>query len=198
MNKRLTVPNILSKKGKDKIVMLTCYTAQMAKILDCHVDILLVGDSLGMTIYGHKDTLSVSTRMMIDHGQCVVNNTSKALDTIYLSDWSNSYSSFKTALAQRFGEEYDRSFYLSKKSKLGYSKINHIGSQEKKLKWNRLENQSDIVRVILEKPLKIDELYKLNLVYLIKIPDSKDVKLTSEQNKVSTIINNTIHINIIA
>ena len=41
MNKRLTIPNILSKKGKDKIVMLTCYTAQMAKILDNHVDILL-------------------------------------------------------------------------------------------------------------------------------------------------------------
>ena len=36
--------------------MLTCYTAQMAKILDEHVDILLVGDSLGMTIYGHSNT----------------------------------------------------------------------------------------------------------------------------------------------
>ena len=79
MNKRQTVADILSKKGKVKIVMLTCYTAQMAKILDNHVDILLVGDSLGMTIYGHKDTLSVSSRMMIDHGLCVVNNSSKAL-----------------------------------------------------------------------------------------------------------------------
>ena len=82
MNKRLTVPDILSKKGKDKIVMLTCYTAQMAKILDNHVDILLVGDSLGMTIYGHQNTLSVSLRMMIDHGLCVVNNSNKALVVI--------------------------------------------------------------------------------------------------------------------
>ena len=79
MNRRLTIPNILSKKGKSKIVMLTCYTAQMAQILDNHVDILLVGDSLGMTIYGHKDTLSVSQRMMIDHGLSVVNNSSNAL-----------------------------------------------------------------------------------------------------------------------
>jgi hypothetical protein len=118
--------------------------------------------------YNHREkTLSIKQDISF------VNNTSKALDTIYLSDWSNSYSSFKTPLAQRFGEEYDRSFYLSKKSKLGHTKIHHIGSQEKKLKWNRLENQSDIIRVILEKPLKIDELYKLNLVYLIKIPDSK-------------------------
>ena len=82
MNKRLTVPDILSKKGKDKIVMLTCYTAQMAKILDNHVDILLVGDSLGMTIYGHKNTLSVSSRMMIDHGLCVVSHSNKALVVI--------------------------------------------------------------------------------------------------------------------
>jgi 3-methyl-2-oxobutanoate hydroxymethyltransferase len=82
VNKRLTVPDILSKKGKDKIVMLTCYTAQMAKILDNHVDILLVGDSLGMTIYGHKNTLSVSSRMMIDHGLCVVSHSNKALVVI--------------------------------------------------------------------------------------------------------------------
>jgi 3-methyl-2-oxobutanoate hydroxymethyltransferase len=82
VNKRLTVPDILSKKGKNKIVMLTCYTAQMAKILDNHVDILLVGDSLGMTIYGHKNTLSVSSRMMIDHGLCVVNHSNKALVVI--------------------------------------------------------------------------------------------------------------------
>ena len=79
MSKRLTIHDILSKKGKVKIVMLTCYTAQMAKILDNHIDILLVGDSLGMTIYGHHNTLSVTKRMMIDHGTCVVSNSNKAL-----------------------------------------------------------------------------------------------------------------------
>ena len=64
--------------------------------------------------YNHREkTLSINQDISF------VNNTSKALDTIYLSDWSNSYSSFKTPLAQRFGEEYDRSFYISKKTKLG-------------------------------------------------------------------------------
>ncbi len=79
MENRLTIPEICNKKNLSKIVMLTCYTAQMAKILDNHVDILLVGDSLGMTIYGHDNTLSVTTRMMIDHGKCVVNNSKRAL-----------------------------------------------------------------------------------------------------------------------
>ena len=58
-----------------------------------------------------KKTLSVNQHISF------VNNTGKKLDTLYLSDWSNSYSSIKTLLAQRFGEEYDRSS-LSKKSKL--------------------------------------------------------------------------------
>ncbi len=79
MKKRITVPDIYNKKNKEKIVVLTCYTAQMAKVLDNHVDILLVGDSLGMTIYGHSNTLSVTKRMMIDHGLSVSKNSSKAL-----------------------------------------------------------------------------------------------------------------------
>ena len=82
MNNRITVTDILKKKNNSKIVMLTCYTAQMAKILDEHVDILLVGDSLGMTIYGHSNTLSVTKRMMIDHGKCVVNNSISALTIV--------------------------------------------------------------------------------------------------------------------
>ncbi|MGB2435321.1 MAG: hypothetical protein ACPIB5_04330, partial [Flavobacteriaceae bacterium] len=44
-------------------------------------------------------------------------------DTLYLTDWSNAYSSTKSPLAQRFVEEYDRSFYLSNKSKLGSTSI---------------------------------------------------------------------------
>ena len=49
--------------------MLTCYTAPIAKNLDNHVDLLLVGD-LSMTVYGHNNTLAVTKRMMIDHGKC--------------------------------------------------------------------------------------------------------------------------------
>ena len=44
-------------------------------------------------------------------------------DTIYLTDWSNAYSSVKSPMAERFVEEYDRSFYLSNKSKLGFTSM---------------------------------------------------------------------------
>ena len=84
MIKRTTIPDILDKKNNSKVVALTCYTAQFSEILDNHVDILLVGDSLGMTIYGFDNTLSVTVRMMIDHGKAVAKTTKKALVVVDL------------------------------------------------------------------------------------------------------------------
>ncbi len=76
---RITIPQIKAKKGAEPIVMLTAYTAPFAKILDKHVDVLLVGDSVGMVIYGMESTLPVSIDMMINHGRAVVNASKKAL-----------------------------------------------------------------------------------------------------------------------
>ncbi|WP_213980402.1 3-methyl-2-oxobutanoate hydroxymethyltransferase [Sphingomonas sp. dw_22] len=70
--KRLTVPAIRSRKGKEPIVMLTAYTTRMAQLLDSHCDALLVGDSLGQVIYGLPSTLPVTLDMMIAHGAAVV------------------------------------------------------------------------------------------------------------------------------
>ena len=61
---------------------MTCYTVQYSKTLDNYADLLLVGDSLGMVIYGHNNTLSVTMRMMIDHGKAVVKSTKKSLIAI--------------------------------------------------------------------------------------------------------------------
>jgi 3-methyl-2-oxobutanoate hydroxymethyltransferase len=53
-------------------VWLTSYTTPMAKLLDPHCDVLLVGDSLGMVLYGLPSTLPVTLEMMIAHGAAVV------------------------------------------------------------------------------------------------------------------------------
>jgi 3-methyl-2-oxobutanoate hydroxymethyltransferase len=73
---RLTVKHFA--KGGAPIVCLTAYTAPVARLLDPHVDLLLVGDSLGMVLYGFPDTLSVTLDMMIAHGAAVVRSTSRA------------------------------------------------------------------------------------------------------------------------
>ena len=69
---RITIPELAARKGKEPIAVLTAYTAPIARLLDPHVDVLLVGDSLGMVVYGLTSTLSVSLDTMIAHGQAVV------------------------------------------------------------------------------------------------------------------------------
>lgn len=64
---------IRSKKNKEKIVCLTAYSHSIAKIIDKYCDIILVGDSLAMTVYGHENTQNVSLETMINHGKAVTN-----------------------------------------------------------------------------------------------------------------------------
>ena len=76
---RLTVPEIMARKGQEPIVCLTAYHAHTAALIDPHVDVLLVGDSLGMVMYGMENTLGVSLDMMIAHGAAVVRGSDSAL-----------------------------------------------------------------------------------------------------------------------
>lgn len=79
LTKRITAPDIAGRKGAVPVVCLTAYTAPMAKLLDPHVDLLLVGDSLGMVLYGFDSTLPVTLDMMIAHGAAVVRGSSRAI-----------------------------------------------------------------------------------------------------------------------
>jgi 3-methyl-2-oxobutanoate hydroxymethyltransferase len=73
-----SIPDIRGRKGGEKIVILTAYTAPMAQLLDAHCDMLMVGDSLGMVVYGFASTLPVTLDMMIQHGAAVVRGAKQA------------------------------------------------------------------------------------------------------------------------
>jgi 3-methyl-2-oxobutanoate hydroxymethyltransferase len=77
--KRVTAPEIKKRKGGTPIVALTCYHAHTARLLDPHVDMLLVGDSLGMVMHGYETTVPVPLDLMIMHAKAVVRGASKAL-----------------------------------------------------------------------------------------------------------------------
>ena len=67
----LTTLQGLKRKG-EKIVMLTCYDATFAKTAcEAGVEMLLIGDSLGMVLQGHDSTLPVSVEEMVYHTVCV-------------------------------------------------------------------------------------------------------------------------------
>lgn len=82
--KRLSVTQIRSRKGGDKLVCLTAYTSSVARLLDPEVDLLLVGDSLAMTVYGFESTLPIGLDTMIAHGAAVVRSTEQALVVVDL------------------------------------------------------------------------------------------------------------------
>jgi 3-methyl-2-oxobutanoate hydroxymethyltransferase len=83
-SRRVTAPEISARKGREKIVCLTAYTAPMAALLDPHVDLLLVGDSVGMVLHGLPSTVGVTLDMMIMHGQAVMRGSSHALVVVDL------------------------------------------------------------------------------------------------------------------
>jgi 3-methyl-2-oxobutanoate hydroxymethyltransferase len=75
---RLTPADIHARKGGEPVVCLTAYTAPIAARLDPYVDLLLVGDSVGMALYGMENTLSVDLDTMIRHGQAVMRRAQQA------------------------------------------------------------------------------------------------------------------------
>jgi 3-methyl-2-oxobutanoate hydroxymethyltransferase len=96
-DKRITTVNIKSRKGGEPIVCLTAYTTPFAKILDEYCDLLLVGDSVGMVLYGMCSTLPVSLDMMVNHGRAVVRGASKACVVVDMP-----FGSYQQSHAQAF------------------------------------------------------------------------------------------------
>ena len=78
VEKKLTPADLRARKGGVPIVSLTAYTTPQARLLDPHSDLLLVGDSLGMVVYGLDSTLPVTLEMMIAHGTAVVRGANRA------------------------------------------------------------------------------------------------------------------------
>ncbi len=98
--KRVSVPDIKSRKGGVPIVCLTAYTSLTAVLLDENVDLLLVGDSLGMVLYGMESTLGVTLEMMIAHGQAVMRGAKRAcviVDLPFGSYQESAESAFRNA-----------------------------------------------------------------------------------------------------
>ena len=77
---KITLTTLQAMYGKDeKIAVLTCYDASFAALLEAQgVDILLVGDSLGMVLQGHETTLPVSLDDMVYHTACVARGAKQA------------------------------------------------------------------------------------------------------------------------
>jgi len=76
----VTVPALVSAKGSEKIAMMTAYDAPSAALLDeAGMDVLLVGDSIEMAVYGQPNTLSATMDSMLRHARAVSGAARRAL-----------------------------------------------------------------------------------------------------------------------
>ena len=76
----VTVPDLLAAKGRDRIAMMTAYDASSAALLDAAgLDVLLVGDSVEMAVYGKPNTLSATMETMLRHAEAVSHAAKRAL-----------------------------------------------------------------------------------------------------------------------
>jgi 3-methyl-2-oxobutanoate hydroxymethyltransferase len=135
---KLKIKKILNKKNKMPIVCLTAYSKPIAQIADKYCDIILVGDSLGMVLYGMKTTKEVKMDTMILHCKTVKRFAKKSLvvfDMPYQT-YKNKFLAYKNAkkvikvtkcdaVKLEGGKEIANTIkYLTKK---GISVMGHIG-----------------------------------------------------------------------
>lgn len=95
--KRLSSVDIRNRKNTAPLVCLTAYTTPFARILDTYADMLLVGDSLGMVLYGMESTLSVTLEMMLQHGKAVMRGSKRACVAVDMP-----FGSYQESKAQAF------------------------------------------------------------------------------------------------
>ena len=95
MSKR-KIKNIILKKNKSKIVCLTAYSKNFAKILDSYCDIILVGDSMANVLYGNQNTHKITLDNIIQHTSSVKKGIKNSLLVADMP--KNSYNNVRTAL----------------------------------------------------------------------------------------------------
>ncbi|MBE0519719.1 3-methyl-2-oxobutanoate hydroxymethyltransferase [Candidatus Bathyarchaeota archaeon] len=186
---------IRRKKGREKIVVLTAYDYQMAKILDgTGIDLILVGDSVGMVVQGHSNTKSVTMNDMIYHVKTVARG---AKETPIIGDMPiNSCNTVEDALrnAKQFLEagahgvkiEGNRSEVVKALIDAGIPVMGHVGMLPQMAETYRVKGKEpEEAEEIFRDALNLDELGVFSIV-LECMPQSLAKRIT-ENVKAPTI-----------
>jgi 3-methyl-2-oxobutanoate hydroxymethyltransferase len=186
---------IKRKKDKEKIIMLTAYDFQIAKILDeMQIDLILVGDSLGMVVQGHPDTKHVTMRDMVYHTRAVAQgarNTPIIGDLPINScntvdDASKNAMKFLKAGASGVKIEGNKPKVVKALVKAGIPTMGHVGMLPQTAESYRLKGKTtEEAEKILQDAVELDAEGVFSIV-LECIPQSLAKKIT-ERVKTPTI-----------
>ena len=101
------------------------------------------------------------------------NTSSLVISEVYLHNWPNAYKDKYTPLAKRFVENYSKIFHFAKDEERGSTYIRSISTDFESTNWETSEENPDILKVILTKPLKPNDSVKITANYTVKIPSDK-------------------------
>ncbi|MDO7171153.1 metalloprotease [Mariniflexile sp. AS56] len=145
-----------------------------SRLFSCALFALVCYAGFGQNKIDLKAVFHIDKRQINISQTIQYQNTSQdTLQTIYLNDWNNSYSTKKTPLAIRLADEYKNDFHLAKNEERGYSVITSIREGNQNLEFQQVKNQIDIIKVELKTPLKPNEVYNIHLEYIVQIPSDK-------------------------
>jgi len=140
---------------------------------------LIIGLLVPNKIHAQTDYI-IDARININEQSLIVSQTlnfknsfNRKINKIYLNDWANSYEGTESPLVKHLANQFNRSFYISAKSKLGYTVIKTLTEENKKLQWSRLDEKLDIIEVFLNSYLDPEDEISIHINYEIKIPDDK-------------------------
>jgi hypothetical protein len=133
----------------------------------------------------NAQVLDNGKKMNVEEEITFKNTSATVLTEIALNDWNHAFSSKKSALANKFSDEFNRTFHLSKKADRGETQIFEITNQfSNALSFYRNDNQIDILKVKLDKPLEIGETTTVKIKYQITLPNTKFTKFGFSENKI--------------
>ena len=158
---------ILDKKFDKPVSCLAVYSPTVAKILDGLVDMILVGDSLGTTLYGMKNTQNVTLKMMENHGEAVIKNISKSISIIDMP--FGSYENNKEALKNANN--------LIKKTKANFIKIEILKDNHISIINYLSKKKLNVIAHIGVTPQSFNDFRKIKVVGRSKLEIDKLVKL---------------------
>ena len=193
----IKIKKLLLKKTKTKIVSLTAYSKNIAKILDKYADIILVGDSMANVLYGHKNTHKISLENIIQHTLSVKMGIKKSLLVVDMP--KGTYNSKKNALKnaefviKKTGgdaiklENYKKNYEIIETLvKKNIPVMGHIGYTPQFNKKFKIAGQTKLeIKKLLKQAKLIEKVGAFSIVLECLSPDS--AKLITNELSIPTI-----------
>jgi hypothetical protein len=125
------------------------------------------------TIYINAKLNVLTNEIDITQKTIFHNNSSVVFNEIYFHNWANAYKDKNTPLANRFIENYKKTFHFTSEKNRGSTNIHKILILNKRANWQITDKNPDILKFFLDKPLKPKDSVSITTKYTVKLPNAK-------------------------